>query len=167
MPKNDHTPTNSRQPVSLDDDARQQVPHLLEGLSADERSAQVAGESWSCPWDEFICDVAIESGVDALVVRRGTFRISDHVRVAYKDPDGFGVETGWSAVRLTSIDGKARSIDLKAPQIVISPDARCLILQPKGGPRGQRRIGFAELCELLADMGEAQRAAGGSRRAAR
>lgn len=42
MPKNDHTPTNSRQPVSLGAAAAcQQVPHLLEGLSVEDRRAYV------------------------------------------------------------------------------------------------------------------------------
>lgn len=167
MPINGYSPTSSRQEFSLGAvTPRQQGTHLLDACSVEERWAQVAGESWSCPWCEFVRDVALDSGVDAVAVRRGDFKIGASVTVAFKDRYGAGLETGWTAVRLPSIDGKARAHDVTAPQVVIAPDGRCLIWQPRGTYRDQRRIGLGELCSLLGDMADAFSAVDGARRRA-
>lgn len=111
----------------------------------------------STPWPEYIANLAQFSGVDAIVASFGVFLIAERVRVCHSDPLGrpaSEVEPGWHCVKLSSVDGKARPHDRQAPQILISPDHRCFILQPEGDLKKQRRVTFIELCDLLGDMGE-------------
>lgn len=91
MLKNDHTPTNSRQPVSFDAAAaRQQAPHSLEGLTADERWARVAGESWSRSLEEFARDVVEFFGAGHLVaVALYIMDGREHVEIAGPMPRGW------------------------------------------------------------------------------
>ena len=117
----------------------------------------IRGEYWTNTYAEYIVHLAKFSGVDAILANQGVFLISDRVAVCYEDelyqlPSQ--VEPGWQRIKLSSIDGKARPHDRNAPQILISPDERCLIWQPEGCLRKQKRVSFFELTELLIEVGK-------------
>lgn len=121
------------------------------------RRAEIAGECWTTTWPEYIVHLAKFCGVDAVIANLGVFLIAERVRVCHVDELGRPanqVEPGWQRVKLCSIDGKVRLHDRDAPQILISPDEKCFILQPEGGPKNQKRLTFMELLAELGDMGE-------------
>jgi len=121
------------------------------------RRDEIVCEYWTNSWAEYVVDLAIFNGVDALLANKGLFLITERVMVCNEDElrrPASQVEPGWQRVKLCSIDGKARAHDREAPQILISPDAQCFLWQPEGGPKNQKRLTFMELLAKLGDMGE-------------
>lgn len=121
------------------------------------RRDEIVGEHWTNTWAEYVVHHAKFNGVDALLANQGVFLIAERVTVCHEDALGrpaSQVEPGWQRVKLCSIDGKARSHDREAPQILISPDEQCFLWQPEGGPKNQKRLTFMELLAELGDMGE-------------
>lgn len=104
---------------------------------------------------ELIVELARSLGVEAAVSNLGLFWISGNVSVCHRDIwSGGKIETGWSRVKFPSIDGKLRHSDEEAPQVLVSPDGKCLLWQPHGGLRKQRRVTLSELSEFLAELGD-------------
>ncbi len=134
------------------------------GQPSDSSAAQRV--EFGLPLPEFVGDVALMCGVDVVVDRCGTWVLSPGVRVCWRDRIRIGAEPGWASVVLPGVDGKARVNDLRAPAVLVNEDRGLLIWRPQGDSRDQRRITLGELGDVLADMGEAQRAAGGGRRVA-
>jgi len=122
------------------------------------RRNDIAGEHWTNTWAEYVVHLAKFNGVDALQANGGAWLISEQVQVCYSDELRRGLEEGWSCIRLPSIDGRAREKDLRAPSVLISPDADCFLWMPHGphgcSLRDQRRLTFMELLDELAEMGE-------------
>ena len=109
--------------------------------------SEIAGECWTNSWPKYVVHLAKFCGVDAIQGNGGAWLISERVKVCYSDELRRGLEEGWSCIRLPSIDDRAREKDLRAPSVLISPDADCFLWMPHG-PRSDS-LAFGVVCALL------------------
>ncbi|WP_107219793.1 hypothetical protein [Thauera aromatica] len=162
MPINGYSPTVSRQGFSFCDDAAcQQVPHSLEGLTADERRAYVRN-AW--PTGDLHAD------------DRATLELAIAVRdrfSAFDDVDFNCALFGWRLCGFAPADRQPEDCDAVFLAAAIewghpafgAPIVRCelgddpvLSISVNEGETW-RRIEVAELCDVLGDWLEARRAA--------
>lgn len=122
--------------------------------------SEVAGESWSMSWGDFIAGVARMFAGAALLSNEGAFALGKRLTVCFRDALQRGLEQGWERIRLASLDGVCRHHDATAPAILVALGGRAFIWCPANF-KEQKRVTLSELAELCAEQ-----AFGATRRAA-
>ncbi len=133
--------------------------HTPPGFRSLTRS-EVAGESWSMSWGDFIAGVARMFAGAALLSNEGAFALGKRLTVCFRDALQRGLEQGWERIRLASLDGVCRHHDATAPAILVAPGGHAFIWCPADFGK-QKRVTLSELAELCAEQ-----AFGATRRAA-